>query len=83
MNRKIKIANEKWSHISRLILGYFLIVVGVISFSIIIIPGWLFVLLGIFILGGDRKTCDKIFRFFPKKYRAKLEEYFQKIYQGK
>lgn len=83
MNRKIKIVNNKWSHILRLVLGYFFIVFGVISFSIIIIPGWLFILLGIFVLGGDKKTRDRIFKFFPKKYRVMLEKYFQKIYQKK
>jgi len=83
MKNVFKIKDKELSATLRTALGIFLIFLGIIGIFMIIMPGWPFVFLGIFIILGKKKTIKRILKYTPKRYKKIVEQYFNKIFQKK
>ena len=83
MKNIFKIKDKELSAILRTALGIFFVFIGIVGIFMIIMPGWPFVFLGIFIILGKEKSIQKILKYTPQKYKKVVEEYFEKIYQKK
>jgi len=75
-----KIKDKELSATLRTALGILLIFIGIIGIFMIIMPGWPFVFLGIFIILGKDKTRERILKRTPNKYKKTVEKYFDKIF---
>lgn len=63
------------------ILAWGFIILGILGILLPILPGWIFFFLGLFILGGDDATREKIVKWFPRRTQATVRKYFKAIYE--
>lgn len=58
----------------RIIVGIIMVIIGIIGLIMPILPGWLFIILGLIVLGYKKEVLwirDKIINFIKKKKKQK------------
>lgn len=75
-----KIKDKELSATLRNALGIFLIFLGVLGIFMVILPGWPFIFLGLFIILGKDKSQKKLLKYTPKRYQERVKEYLDKLF---
>lgn len=70
VDKKVELQQKRSVFI--LILAIFLIIIGVAGIILPILPGWPFIFLGIFMIGGLPLLDKLILRHIPKKLRDRI-----------
>jgi len=79
----IKVKDKQYSLFWRIVFGYTCVLVGTLGIFLPILPGWPFLFLGIFILGGEEGLRKTFSKYFPKPIGNRILKYMDKIYANR
>jgi len=76
----IKIKDKTKASFWRIVFGYTFVLIGFMGIILPVLPGWPFLFLGIFVLGGEEGLRKAFVKYLPKSISGRLNKYMDKIY---
>jgi uncharacterized membrane protein YbaN (DUF454 family) len=82
MSREIKLVSRDLLFVLRLIIGFVLVVVGLIGLIFPIMPDWILIVVGLLFFDVNGKVVGFIIKVLPQRYRREAKSLLLK-FEGK